>query len=78
MEHGEGHLSCSSQDLDTIMTAMTIERQKLVQGRPGARENMISQARSLVAALETPMEHILEVIWANVSLVPLSRLTLRT
>ena len=53
------------------MNVMMVEREQFVQGIPGARTNLIAQARSLIDALETPMEHLLTVIWANVRIKPL-------
>ena len=73
MENHEAHTSGPSEDADSILDAMMAERQKFAKKDPDARANLISQARSLIAALETPMEYILQIIWANVRLNPLSR-----
>ncbi len=73
MENHEAHSSGPSEDADSILDAMMAERKKFAEKVPGARANLISQARSLIATLETPMEHILQIIWANVRLNPLSK-----
>ena len=68
MDNKEAQGSSSTLNVESIMSAMLVERQKLAQGVSSARTNLIAQARSLIAGLETPMEHILHVIWANVRL----------
>ena len=58
--------SISRRDADSILQALMVEQQKFAQKDPNARTNLISQARSLITALETPMEYVLQIIWANV------------
>ena len=78
MENKKTHSSGPMENAESILDAMMAERQKFSQKDSDARTNLISQARSLIAALETPMEYILQIIWANVRLQPLPwrRLTL--
>lgn len=71
MDNKEAYGSSSSEDASSILNAMTSEGQKLAQKDPVARTKLISQARSLIAALETPMECVLQIIWANVRLTSL-------
>ncbi|CAD6594481.1 MAG: hypothetical protein ASARMPREDX12_009039 [Alectoria sarmentosa] len=65
MENKKTHSSGPMENAESILDAMMAERQKFSQKDSDARTNLISQARSLIAALETPMEYILQIIWAN-------------
>ena len=68
MEKEGTHNPGLSEDADSILKAIMVEGQKLAQKDSSARTNLIAQARSLIAALETPMEYLLQITWANVSL----------
>lgn len=53
-------------DVEPIFDALISERHKLTKDDLHARTNIISQARALIAALETPMESVLQIILAEV------------
>lgn len=55
-------------DVEPIFDALISERQNLTKDDVHARTNIISQARALIAALETPMEWVLQIILAEVGI----------
>lgn len=55
-----------SENAAKIISEISADGQKLAVESPGARENIILQARRLIAALETPMETILQTVWEEV------------
>lgn len=56
--------SKSSDDVDDIVSKLVEQTQQL--DIPDVRLHAISQARRLIAALETPMETMLRIQWVEV------------
>lgn len=65
METKGANASSFWESADSILNAMVTERQRFEKKEPCARTNLISQARALIAHLETPMERILQIIRAE-------------
>ncbi|KAL8832104.1 MAG: hypothetical protein Q9191_000461 [Dirinaria sp. TL-2023a] len=65
MDATESSVSGPWKDADSVLNAMMIEKRNFGQNDPDARTNLISQARALIAHLETPMEHVLQIVWAD-------------
>lgn len=54
------------QTVDELIEVLLSERKRLAQNEPDARENLISTARELVSNLETPLEAMGWINWAEV------------
>ena len=55
-------------DVTGLLNEIAAQGKSLSHDGEGSREKLIDSARSLIAALETPMEAITWIIWAEVSL----------
>ena len=53
-------------NVGAVLKEIASKGEAFSQKEPGARESLIASARSLIAALETPMETVLWMIWAEV------------
>ncbi len=56
-----------STDVAALLDDIALVGEALSQKRAGARDQLISNARRLVAALETPVEAITWMAWAEVN-----------
>ncbi|KAI9695980.1 MAG: hypothetical protein M1820_008321 [Bogoriella megaspora] len=65
-----------SNSVEGLLSALSAEGQKLAINEPGSREKTIMQARRLIATLETPMEALLQIIWAEPTRYAVIRLAL--
>ena len=60
-------------DVTSLLDSIAAKGKALSHNEEGSREALIADARSLIAALETPMEAITWIIWAEVDVyVPLT------
>ncbi|KAI9686054.1 MAG: hypothetical protein M1822_004037 [Bathelium mastoideum] len=57
--------SQTKDSADALISEIAAEGKKLANKEPGAREKIISQARELIATLETPLETLLWYVWAE-------------
>ena len=55
-----------SPKLETILASISSGGDALRQGEAYARRNLLDAARSLIAELETPIETITRITWAEV------------
>jgi len=59
-------VSSQSPNFSGILDEITVYGYSLLQQKAGAREALSAKARSLIAALETPIEAITWIAWAEV------------
>lgn len=55
-----------SLHVESILRDIDVSGKALFHGRDGARTALITKARSLIAALETPVEAIIWMAWSEV------------
>ena len=60
----------STPEVDKILATLDQNGDALRGNKPYARMNLIDAARSLIAELETPIESITRITWAEVDLGP--------
>ena len=53
-------------DVQSLLHDIGSEGQRLLSGGHAARSNLITKARSLIATLETPVETVTWIAWAEV------------
>ena len=60
-------VSSPPSDIQAILNDLVVKGKALSQGDSSVRKTMLADARSLMFALETPIEAVLRIAWAYVS-----------
>ena len=66
MDYSENGSAFPRNDVQSLLDEIYTHGQDLLRGQEVARTSLIAKARSLIAALETPMETITWIAWAEV------------
>ena len=64
------HEAKPTRDVSYLLDEIASNGKSLTQGNSKARKNALNAARELCFALETPVEAIIRICWAQVSFLP--------